>query len=267
MRFILPAVLCAFLFSPALSAPETEGLFRCEFESARWFEAWGLSGAPRNTKIVAEDAAHQFSSHRGKALRIKIAEGSHYGTSLEYRFKDQTGSEPEEIYFRYYLRLGDDWDPQTGGKFPGFGGTYGRAGWGGRPVNGSDGWSARGLFLARDDGRTPVGFYCYHADMKGKYGSNWRWDIENRGLLENNRWYCIEQYAKMNTPGENDGILRAWIDGKPAFEKTDVRMRDSRDLKIELIWFNLYHGGKSAAKQDHHIYIDDVVVSRAAIGR
>ncbi len=103
--------------------------------------------------------------------------------------------------------------------------------------------------------------------MKGKYGANWRWEIEDRGLLENNRWYCIEQYAKLNTPGENDGVLRAWIDGKPAFEKTDVRMRDKRNLKIELIWFNFYHGGKSAAEKDHHAYIDDVVISREAIGK
>ena len=29
-----------------------------------------------------------------------------------------------------------------------------------------------------------------------------------------------------NTPGANDGVLRGWVDGKLAFEKTDVRMRD-----------------------------------------
>ena len=241
-------------------------VFRCDFENQAWWKDWGLRSAARNAQLVGEDEGNRFAPHRGKALRIRIAEGSNYGTSLEYRFKKQTGSEPEEIYFRYYLRLGDDWDPKTGGKFPGFGGTYGRAGWGGRPVDGTDGWSARGLFLGREAGKTPVGFYCYHADMKGKYGSNWRWDVEGRGRLENNRWYCIEQYAKMNTPGKNDGILRAWIDGELAFDKTDVRMRDTDRLKIEFIWFNLYHGGSKAAAADHHIYIDDVVISRRRIG-
>ena len=241
-------------------------MFRAGFDSQKWFEGWGLRGPTRNTAIVKSDAVRKFVAHRGSALRVRIAKGSNYGTSLEYRFKKQHGEEPEEIYFRYYLRLADDWDPKTGGKFPGFGGTYGRAGWGGRPVNGKDGWSARGLFKAREDGKTPVGFYCYHADMRGKYGSNWIWEMEKRGYLENNRWYCIEQYAKMNTPGKNDGILRAWVDGKPAFEKTDVRMRDTAKLKIEFIWFNLYHGGSKAAAKDHHLYIDDVVISRKPIG-
>ena len=122
------------------------------------------------------------------------------------------------------------------------------------------------LFLTRKDGKTPIGFYRYHADMKGKYGSHWRWEIEDRGLRENNQWYGIEQYAKMNTPGKNDGTLRAWVDGKPAFAKVDIRMRDTDKLKIELIWFNLYHGGSKAAEKDHHIYLDDVVISRKPIG-
>jgi len=254
-RFAL-LVLAAILVATTCPAEE-KIIFECDFESERWFESWGLKAPARNTEVVTKDAAHGK-----KCLQIKVAKGSNYGTSLEYRFKRQTGSEPEEIYFRYYLRLGADWDPKSGGKLPGFGGTYGKAGWGGRSVNGKDGWSARGLFLPHKNGATEVGFYCYHADMKGKYGSNWKWDT----ALKNERWYCVEQYAKMNTPGKNDGILRAWIDGKQTFEKTDVRMRDTENLKIEMIWFNVYHGGKDPAAKDHHLLIDDVVISRERIG-
>jgi hypothetical protein len=102
--------------------------------------------------------------------------------------------------------------------------------------------------------------------MKGKYGSEWRWDVGDRGRLENNRWYCIEQFAKMNTPGKNNGVLRAWVDGELAFEKTDVRMRDTPKLKIETIWVNVYYGGSWTAPTDQHLYIDDVVISRKPIG-
>ena len=53
--------------------------------------------------------------------------------------------EPEEIYFRYYLRLGNDWNPTTdGGKLPGISATYSRVGWGGRKADGMTGWSMRG---------------------------------------------------------------------------------------------------------------------------
>jgi len=235
------------------------------FESDAWRAVW--SGGKRDTvSDVSVDSKRLFQPWRGKALRIKVPAGQHYGASLEYDFKEQIGYEPKEVYFRYYLRLGSDWDPERGGKLPGIGGTYGRGGWGGRPSDGRNGWSARGQFNGRREGRTPVGFYCYHADMKGKYGSSWIWTDDGLGYLENNRWYCIEQYVKLNRPGANDGILRGWVDGKPAFEKTNVRMRDIAELKIQCIWINIYHGGKWSAPSDDHLFIDNVVVARQYIG-
>lgn len=249
--------------APAAVSPE---VFRCDFESPTWWTEWGLRAPDARTATVAEDGARQFAPHRGRALRIRVDKGGHYGASLEFRFQTRTGMEPEEIYFRYYVRLGNDWDPARGGKLPGIGGTYGRAGWGGRKVNGTDGWSARGLFEGRKNGVTPIGFYCYHADMKTQYGDNWVWKRDGFAGLENNRWYGIEQYVRLNTPGRNDGILRGWVDGKLVFEKADVRMRDTPALKIETVWLNLYHGGTWTATADHHLYIDDVVVSHAPIG-
>src|SRR5437660_1150006 len=87
------------------------------------------------------------------------------------RRRPRAWTEPEEIYFRYYLKFDEDWKRATsGGKLPGMSGTYGKAGWGGRPVHGDDGWSARGLYVTRPgDDSTAIGFYCYHADMRGKY--------------------------------------------------------------------------------------------------
>jgi hypothetical protein len=248
------------------SSDSKDAIFSCGFESENWFKQFGMRSSPERVEIISSDSARKFEPLAGKALRIKVDRGGHYGTSIMYRFKAQIGDEPEEIYFRYYLRFADDWNPAGGGKLPGISGTYDRAGWGGRPSNGRNGWSARGLFERQTDGKTPVGYYCYHADMKGRYGSNWIWDIEKRGYLENNRWYCIEQYAKMNTPGKNDGILRGWVDGRPAFEKTDVRMRDVDTLRIEAVWLNLYLGGSWVAKSDHHLYIDNVVIARDYIG-
>lgn len=236
-----------------------------DFDTPTWRKQW-RGGERETVSVVENDPERKFAPLQGKALRLKVAKGSHYGASIEHAFRKAGVGEPEEIYFRYYLRFGDDWDPARGGKLPGISGTYGKAGWGGRPSDGTNGWSARGLFLGREDGKTPVGFYCYHADMKGKYGAHWVWDHANLGYLENNRWYCLEQHAKMNTPGKNDGILRAWVDGKLAFEKTDVRMRDVSQLKIEKIWINLYHGGSWAAESDDHLYLDNVVIARKYIG-
>ena len=64
----------------------------------------------------------------------------------------------------------------------------------------------------------------------------------------------------MNTPGRTDGVLRAWV----VFEKTDVRMRDVDRLKIKTVWVNVYYGGTWTADDDHHLFIDDVAISKSA---
>jgi hypothetical protein len=245
----------------------TDIVFTCDFESPEWYREWGLDKPESGTDTVAEDPTLKFEPFQGRALRVRIKEGGNLGCNLNYKFKKRDGEEPEEIYFRYYLRFADDWDPvEQGGKLPGISGTYNRAGWGGRPVNGTDGWSARGSFGRYIDGETAIGFYCYHVDMKGRYGSIWVWDKDRLGYLKNNRWYGAEQYIKLNTPGQSDGIMRAWIDGKPAFEKTGVRFRDVDSLKIEMVWLNVYQGGTKPAKTEDHMYIDNVVIARNYIG-
>ena len=102
--------------------------------------------------------------------------------------------------------------------------------------------------------------------MKGKGGSIWKGTKVKRGLLKQNRWYCIEQYIKLNTPGKNNGQARGWVDGKSAFVKKDIRFRNIKDLKIDRIWLEVYMGGSKTAAKDHHIYIDDMVISRKYIG-
>ena len=126
-----------------------------DFETEQWHKYW--SGGKRKTvSVLNEDKERGFEPFQNKALRIKVSKGGHYGASIEYNFENKTGSEPEEIYFRYYLRLGNDWNPRRGGKLPGISGTYNRGGWGGRPSNGRNGWSARGQFNGQKEGKTPT---------------------------------------------------------------------------------------------------------------
>ena len=243
-----------------------------DFEAANWGDDWTYGTGASTLETVVADAVRQFESLQGQALRIKVPNGGNTGMNVGYNFADEAGYEPEEIYFRYYLRIAEDWEPLDGGKFPGISGTYGVAGWGGRPSDGTNGWSARGLFrLAPPAGNTlehmtPIGNYVYHADMTGIYGDNVLWQQDYRGYLEKNRWYSIEQYLKMNTPGQNDGIIRAWVDGRLAYEQTDWRWRDIDTLKIEKIWMNVYHGGTATVDQDIHLYIDNVVIADQYIG-
>ncbi|HHM11934.1 MAG TPA: DNRLRE domain-containing protein, partial [Planctomycetaceae bacterium] len=240
------------------------------FEDADWESNWSDLGG--NYDVVVTDDALQFEALDGRALRARIPEAENTGLNTSFNFMEEIGEEPEEIYFRYYLRLADDWNQSVaGGKLPGISGTYGEAGWGGRKSDGTNGWSARGLFRKSVPvgnnplgGFTAIGSYVYHADMEGTYGDDFIW-VEGwgeegyGGVLDTNRWYCVEHYVKMNKPGQNDGIIRGWIGGRLSFEKTDLRFRDVDNLKNEKIWMNLYHGGTDPSPYDQHIYIDHVV--------
>jgi len=242
------------------------------FEEFRWQAPWSHVDFRSEVDRVGKPGRRGFEPLVGQALEVGIPAGKHLGMDVRYRFAD-AGTEPDEVYFRYYLRFASDWDPKTeGGKLPGISATYSSAGWGGRKADADKGWSMRGLFLRPPatgnpfQGGTPIGTYAYHADMETDYGDNWTWSAGGRGVLERNRWYCIEQYVKVNQPGRKDGVLRAWVDGHLVLEKSGIRLRDSASLHIEQIWMNVYYGGLDVAPSDMHLFIDNVVVARDYIG-
>ncbi len=275
-----PSALGGKLKGLAESYPGDKGLARdpdvlmvSDFERFDWAKSWTVDMNPVHLMPIEEPGKLGFEPLSGKALQGVIPEGSRLGLNLLYKFADRLGYEPEEIYMRYYLRLADNWNPRiSGGKLPGIAGTYGKAGWGGRRSDGTNGWSMRGSFgiIPKPDnpahGLTPVGTYAYFADMPSRYGSAWPWARKGLGLLERNRWYSIEQHVKLNTPGAHNGTLRIWVDGDVAFESDEIMYRTTDALKIDRIWMNVYHGGTANAPEDYHFFIDNVVIAKAYIG-
>ena len=245
------------------------------FDQPNVLPSWlGADAQDRVAQVGGLRAGPGYSAHAGGALRVSIPKGQFRGLDSPIALKPLVpGGEPVAAFMRYYLRLGDDWDPTLdGGKLPGFAGTYGSAGWGGRRSNGSNGWSARGGFarapapgtlLAQARG---VGSYVYHADMQGRYGETWGWNLGAAGWLEKGRWYSIEQELRLNTPGLSDGLLRVWVDGRKAFERTNLRFRDVDTLRIESAWLNVYHGGSRPSPETMTLYIDSLVIAGRYIG-
>lgn len=236
-------------------------------EGMGWKSKWDVANG--EIDIVKSDHAFKFEPLAGSALRINLKERSNFGSDIRLNTKN-FGKEPDELFFRYYLRLADDWNPnKDGGKMPGMAGTYNRAGWGGRRSDGTNGWSARGGFLRIFEGDHPMRgltqlvTYAYHADMEGAYGDHWTWP---GALLERNRWYCVEQQIALNHPGKADGVLRVWLDGRMIVERTDVRYRSVDSLHIEDVWINVYHGGIDPSPHDQHLFVDNVVIARKYIG-
>ena len=252
---------------------EPDVLFADGFEG-RGIDARWTQGMAATTGLVSDDKALDFQPLSGQALKLTIPKGKQVGLDLRYRFRQRHGNEPDEIYFRYYLRLARDWLlASDGGKLPGLAGTYGHAGWGGRAWDGNKGWSLRGSYAKSPPqthaarGRVMLGTYAYHSKAGSEYGEVLPWMGGGlAGLAEPDRWYCIEQHLRLNTPGKSDGLFEVWIDGQLALARQNLRLRDREGIHIEEIWMNVFHGGTDPAPAAMHAFIDNVVVARRYIG-
>ncbi len=79
-------------------------------------------------------------------------------------------------------------------------------------------------------------------------------------------WVCFEMMMKANTPGQNDGEMAYWIDGKLAHEKKDMAWRTTADLKLNMVRLQHYNETSDVQNHSNRIWFDDVVVSTERIG-
>lgn len=255
----------------AASEPTGDADVYIDFDDDDYRNQFTSLNTERNADVVNSPASS------GNALRGAMPNNEHKGLSFRYEWADAGYEEPEEMWVQYYLRFDEDFEAiDGGGKLPGPAGTYGKAGWGGRESDGTNGWSARGIFAPTEDTtgdkwspgsadpRTvpiEIGYYVYHADQGGSYGDGEGWGVE----LERGRWYKIDQYVKMNTPGQNDGVLRGAVDGDVVYEKSNFKFRESGydNIRIEDYWFNLYYGGGWESPSDNYVYFDELKISRS----
>lgn len=233
-----PALKAAVAAStPAYAHSRTEA-----FSTTGWWKTWGLTTLPWHTAVVTEGTS-QF-------LRVNFPAGSHNGTSFDLL----TGTS-DSAHLQYKIRLSSNWQ-SNGGKLPGFGmPTYNAdnscsGGCGLAPADGITSWSARGHI----NGNNVPGSYLYTAD-KTEWAFQW-----NTAALVPGRWYTIDYWVTMNTPGQNDGILRAAVDGVTVLNWTTMNFRKVSSLHVGKAWFDFYYGGSSVPSQNMWIDIDDVAV-------
>lgn len=183
----------------------------------------------------------------------------------------------------------------------------GQCGNGGQPGDGINCWSHRTGFRNCYGGSTsnqicktvPGGItryygYLYFVGQEGTTGNPGLWDHDpwgqftgrggtcateptnlfcakgrNLGVLVRERWYALEHFIKMNTPGVADGVIRGWVDGKLAYEKTNMifRVPGHNNLHVRTAWLNVYKGGLYGGCNDSEIWLDQMVlVTDAPIG-
>ncbi len=225
-----------------------------DFESEQWRAHWS-DGTEKYDLVQVEGGL------AGLALQAPCVGG----TNGAMDFRKRLPGQPVDLYARYYVWFELDFETVDVGKFPGFAGTFGECGWGGRPpAQGDRCWSARGdLGRTTLDGKIPMGTYLYSQEMTSPWGEHDHWDHEgSKHLLPTAQWICIETHVRVERGG--GALLEGWIDGERAYRRT-VQLAGA-DTYIETFWMNLYHGGGKAWPQHQVMRFDQVVVATEYIG-
>ncbi len=224
-----------------------------DFRDWSWTDKFTESDPIGNVYLTSDPAYYE------RSLRVEIPEGTHYGTSLHYSFSEESWGEPESLWASYYVYFPESFDPEDQvGKLPGPAGTYENGGWGGRRSNGTNGWSARMGFRRDGSDRVGLDYYVYHADMDGYFGDLFHWDRS----VSKGQWHRIDEYIRLNDPGRNNGVLAGWVNGEKAYDRRDIRFRETSELKIEDYWFTVYWGGMSTSPANNEILFDSLTVRR-----
>ena len=244
-------VLWASIYPPVADA---QVLFEDDFEDTVAGPDGFLSGwdGPADPSTMYLTGGHAFSGRR--SLELKYLLGTH-GASYMYRLF--TGR--EHMYLRWYQRWspGFIWEPSATkmailrpmGGYPQF---YPEVLW----ANGQLAIQAQVIAEANWDSR------------------NFYQNVGEPVVFERDRWYCVEVFVKLNTPGAADGELAAWIDGTLKLSYAGRRFRGDSPFdpapstaRIQAIGLTGYYGGITPVLQPQTSWMDDVVASLDPIGR
>ena len=264
---LLAGVLVLGTTAPAQAA-ETDRYLTNTYQSdpADWNDPW------RDSTVGPRNNLGDVDGHVGLGTRVTIPNGQHFGAAMRWRFADNGFTEPDQLWFRYFLRFPEGFSNIGKGKLPGPAGIYSASGRGNRRSTEEEpGWSARMLFAPPDAAQaathTRIGYYVYHLDQAKDHGDLLLWD-EQVATLQHGRWYCVEGHLAINDLGESNGALHGWVDGEPAFGLEELRFRRANEptVLIDSFWFDVYFGGRTAASEPLAIDFDSLAFGPDRLG-
>ncbi len=264
-----------------------EWVFCHDFEApdaTDWSAYWNNSADPDPEKLflVEESVPGIAGSH---ILRIELVNptdedmdhslgaglGKWFGETVEW----------EDFYYRKYIRFNEDFFQ---GNFMHLGRLRACApsiypweclgGAGHRPAG--DTKYTTGVEPWIDYGRIEPpgrwGFYSYYHEMSQDcgfpgpddcYGDMFApepYVVATRGV-----WHVVEFMIHPNTPGQDDGYQRFWIDGEPVYQSPPMNWRTVADLRVNQASLGVYIH-YPPAHTDNIVDYDNVVFSTSYIG-
>jgi len=232
------------------------------FDDATWIDTFGDEW---DYRLSSNASIADVKGRSGNQLQATVPGGENRGMFTIHNHATRTRNAPTKLYHKFYIRFEPGFanDVTDDGKLPGFAGRDGTdEGAGGNPANGT-GWSARMAWGDPGDHGSGIAlnYYIYHMDASGSYGEHDHWGR----LLEEDRWYQIEQYIDLGTPDANDGVLRGWIDSNLEYDRTNLRWREDGGNDVQWSWWDFYHGGGKVPNGDVTVQFDELDVVRGGM--
>jgi hypothetical protein len=261
---------------PDLSGPpfvpqtrSADEMLRVDFESdplgaytpARLLADWGAGTAW--SEGLEEGRASIVATDRGRSLRVLYPKGSVGPSQGGAQFFVRLPGDHDDLYCSYRVRFAPGFDFVRGGKLPGLvGGSHPT---GGKPKD--DGFSAR--LMWRPGGAAVQ--YVYFPRQSTTYGVDLPYLLSSTpARFQPGVWHRVEHRVVMNTPGQPNGVLQAWIDGKLALDQRDRVWRLDATVHVDTLYFSTFFGGNDpswGAARDETVDFDDFVISPHPIGR
>jgi len=234
---------------------------------------------------ITEEPADVYGGRR--ALEIAIPQ---QGDPLSVDVGRTLAAEQDLLFLRFYAKLDEGFAvPRTSVHN---GGSISAGYWRGESAGPGKRADGRNKFLVnfetevavpgRPPSPGPLNIYIYHPEQRTDYGDHFfpsgtvmpftsqphsfgphfvsRPDV----LPELDRWYCFEYMLKANTPGQRDGRVACWVDGKLIADFPNLRFRDVETLKIDRFGVGLFIA-KNTVRENKKWY-DDVVAATSYIG-
>ena len=127
-----------------------------------------------------------------------------------------------------------------------------------------------------------LNIYVYHPDQRDAYGDHFyptgrvlpfdrtpgdfgpEFVVRPEVIPVLGRWYSYELMVKANTPGQRDGRIAMWLDGKLIADFPNLRLRETSALKIDRFTIDLHVRSNTLAVAKK--WYDNVVAATSYIG-
>ncbi len=143
---------------------------------------------------------------------------------------------------------------------------YSDSGRGGvRPSESQPGWSARVLFGPGAAGQNvKLGYYLYWLNQQTAAGDKVWWSQE----IPLDERVCVEGRVSMNTPGQSDGELNAWVSGDEVLSRNEILYRTASQgtVRIRDFMFTILYRGPTTPPRDTSVSLDGLTVADHRVG-